>query len=80
MSCLNKCYSCADKSSCNQICDLFFPGCDECNNTNCTKCMPGFYFQPGTKTCLKTCPNQYVGGNSPLEATCNRCDEIYPGC
>jgi hypothetical protein len=38
LSCMNTCFSCANSSTCNQLCSEKYANCNFCNSSACTQC------------------------------------------
>lgn len=54
-------------------CETCPPGCDECNQDECTRCKKSYYLQHGH--CDYNCEDGFVGN-----CDTNICDECHPSC
>ena len=65
-----------EDNSCINLCNATFTNlCLECNNTQCTKCIEGYFVYNGT--CIENmtgCIDNIVESLSPKNLTCNKCN------
>ncbi|KAL4496784.1 hypothetical protein ABPG73_011750, partial [Tetrahymena malaccensis] len=71
LSCSSTTYP--DQSNVCQLCSNLFSNCQQCTSTSCTQCIPNYFLDSASNTCVQTCPPGKYG--SSVTNNCEQCGQ-----